>query len=50
MISAIKRAIEYCCVNDTLTATTKKKDSKTEESKEQAADVHESDAVEVAGL
>ena len=42
MISAIRRAIEYCHAHDTLTATTKAKDTKTE-NKERPTDVHDSD-------
>ena len=44
MISAIRRAIQYCRTHDTLTATIKEKETKRKEKKEQATDVHESDA------
>ena len=50
MISAIRRAVEYCHTHDTLTPTTKEKEFKTKNKTEQAKDVHESDTTDVARL
>ena len=55
IISAIRSAIQYCASHDTLTSatvTTKAKESKPDETKQQKADVHETadDAVDTDGL
>ena len=48
IISAIRRAIEFCRSHDTLTATIVKSEGTKADNKQQKADVHESD--DVAGI
>ena len=50
MISAIRRAIEYCHSHDTLTSTTIEAKESTPDNKQQKADVHESDAADTDRL
>ena len=50
IISAIKRAIEFCRSHDTLTVAVKKSEGSKTEDKQKKADVHESDATGIDGL
>ena len=50
IISAIRRAIDYCHSHDTLTATTVKAKESTPKDKHKKADVHESDEADADEL